>query len=217
MRIRLTPFGCDYLRVHWRIGGDNHYFFPSCVMGSQFSAFLTAVYRLYEEEQIKHTYGPQKHLRFTHEHPYERKDKKHLLSSTVYWDEEGYGHVITLTRHCDDDIVNGSNASDPVKILIKNGHKCFDYTVDGRDLCYAVAKGCTEAIKKYGLVGYRASSGMQYPGDTFDLYELLFVKAYALNVMESRKMRRLWSHPDGLSHANASTFENELSILLFDM
>lgn len=186
-------------------------------MGSQFSAFLTAVYRLYEEKNIKHTHWPRKHLHFKHEYPYDRQDKKHLLTSTIYWDEEGFFHIITLTRHCDDDIVKGSNAPDPINILIKSGHKSFHYTVDGRDLCYAVAKGCTEAIKKYGLVGYRESSGMQYPGDTFDLYELLFVKAYALNAMESREMQTLWSHPDGLSQADASVFEKELSVLLFDM
>ena len=217
MRIRLTPFGCDYLRVHWRIGGENHYFFPSCVMGSQFSAFLTAVYQLYEEEKITHTYWPRRQLHFKHEYPYERSDKKHLLTSTVYWDEEGFGHTITLTRHCDDVIVTGNNVPDPVKITIMSGRKLRNYTVDGRDLCYAIAKGCTEAIKKYGLVGYRESSGMQYPGDSFNLYELLFVKTYALNVMGSRKMQKLWSHPDGLARADASTFENELSILLFDM
>ena len=50
MRIRLTPYDYDYLKVHWRIDGDNYYFFASCVMGSQFSAFLSAVYNLYEEE-----------------------------------------------------------------------------------------------------------------------------------------------------------------------
>ena len=46
MRIRLTPYDCDMLRVHWRIDGDNYYFVASGVMGSQFSAFLSAVYGL---------------------------------------------------------------------------------------------------------------------------------------------------------------------------
>lgn len=55
-RIRLTPLGGDFLRVHWKIGGDNHYFFPSCVMGSQFSAFIEAVFRLYEEKDIDHIF-----------------------------------------------------------------------------------------------------------------------------------------------------------------
>ena len=217
MRIRLTPYDCDFLRVHWRIGSDNHYFFPSCVMGSQFSAFLTAVYRLYEEEKITHTYWPRKHLHFKHEYPHDRQDKKHLLTSTVYWDEEGFGHKITLSRHCNDDKVYKSDESDPIKINIQSGRKYYNYTVDGRDLCYAIAKGCTEAIKKYGLTGYRESTGMQYPGDAFDIHEFLFVKAYALDALETRDMQELWAHPNGWARADATSFEKELVLLLFDM
>ena len=52
MRIRLTPYYYDYLKVHWQIDGDNYYFLASCVMESQFSAFLSSVYSLYEEEDI---------------------------------------------------------------------------------------------------------------------------------------------------------------------
>ena len=43
IRFRLTPLSGDFLRVHWRIGGDNHYFFPSAVMCGQFSSLLAAV------------------------------------------------------------------------------------------------------------------------------------------------------------------------------
>lgn len=217
MRIRLTPYDCDYLKVHWRIGGNNHYFLPSCVMGSQFSAFLTAVYRLYEEKQITHTYWPRRQLHFKHEYPHDRQDKKHLLTSTVYWDEEGFGHVITLTRLCDDDNVCMNGEPDPININIRSGRKNYHYTVDGRDLCYAIARGCTEAVKKYGLTGYRESSGMQYPGDSFDLYELLFVKAYALDALEARELHELWSQPNGWARADASSFEKEMELLLFDM
>ena len=217
MRIRLTPYDCDFLRVHWRIGGDNYYFFPSCVMGSQFSAFITAVYRLYEEENIRHTYWPRKHLHFNHEYPCERQDKKHYLQSTVYWDEEGFGHQITFSRYCNDDKVFERSEPDPVSIHIRSGRRFRNYTVDGRDLCYAIARGCTEAIKKYGFTGYRESTGMQYPGDTFDIHELLFIKAYALDSLDVRKMRMLWKKPNGWAKAAASAFEKELELLLFDM
>ena len=59
IRVRLTPIGADFMRVHFRIGGDNHYFYPSCVMGDQFSSFLTALYCLYNEEYDYH----QLHMR----------------------------------------------------------------------------------------------------------------------------------------------------------
>ena len=90
MRIRLTPCDYDFLRVHWRICGVYHYFFPSCVMGSQFSAFLTAVYRLYEEEKFTHVSYSRKTRYFNHEYPIERQDNMHLLTTSVFWDEEGY-------------------------------------------------------------------------------------------------------------------------------
>ena len=31
MRIRLTPYDYDFLRVHWRIDGENYYFLASGV------------------------------------------------------------------------------------------------------------------------------------------------------------------------------------------
>lgn len=189
MRIRLTPFDYDFLRVHWKIGGNNHYFYPSCVMGSQFSAFLTAVFLLYEEQDITHSYGPKKTRNFSHEYPFERQDNKHLKQSKVFWDEEGFCHFITFTRHCEDDRVCPAEMPDPINITIKSGRRTYEYIVDGRDLCYAIAKGYTEAIKKYGLTGYRESSGMQYPGDSFDLHEFLFIKAYALNALAVRERK----------------------------
>ena len=101
---------------------------------------------------------------------------------------------------------------------IGNGTMNVLYTVDGRELCYAIARGCTEAIKKYGFVGYRQSSGMQDPGDSFDVHELLFVKAYALNAMDIRERTVVWRQPDALHRtAEASSFEKELELLLFDM
>lgn len=217
MRIRLTPFGCDFLRVHWRICGDDHYFLPSCVMGGQFSAFLTAVYRLYEEENLQHTYWPRKLKDFKHEYPYSREDKMHLLISTVRWDEEGATHTITFSRHCTDCLPKKKEEADPIQVTIKSGGSIKEYAADGRDLCYAVARGCTEAIKKYGLAGYTASSGMQYLGDGFDVQELLFVKAYALGAMETRVLRKLWEQPAGWPKAYASSFKSELELLLFDM
>ena len=92
-----------------------------------------------------------------------------------------------------------------------------EFTVDGRDLCYAVAKACTEALKKYGFKGYLKSSGEQYLGDKIDLEMLLFIKAYALNAMEVRDAPKAWEEPDGWRHAYASSFEKEMELLMFDM
>ena len=92
-------------------------------------------------------------------------------------------------------------------------------TIDGRDLCYAIARGCTEALKKYGFKGYTLSTGGSYVGDSFDIEEFLFVKAYALNALEVCNAKIEWKHPNPhrLGEARSTSFKDELELLLFDM
>ena len=59
---------------------------------------------------------------------------------------------------------------------------------------------------------------MQYPGDNFCLADLLFIKAYALNTLSVREKNKLWESPHGWNpRAYATSFENEIELLLFDM
>ena len=219
MRIRLTPYHNDFLRVHWRIDGDNYYFLASGVMGSQFSAFLTAVYGLYEENDQSH----QRHCRYNkniiYEYPHNRKDNKYCFKSSITWDGEGPYYKIAFERICKiEGPILDPNTPDPIKVTIESTRQpTKECTVDGRDLCYAVARGCTEALKKYGLKGYTTSTGGYYAGESFHLEKLLFVKAYALNVLDICKTTLLWARPDRLAKAEASSFEDELALLLFDM
>ena len=74
-----------------------------------------------------------------------------------------------------------------------------------------------EAIKKYGFQGYLRSTGMQYLGDSFEMDEFLFVKAYALNAMQTRELIEIWSKPKSWMSADASSFNDEIELLLFDM
>ena len=168
MRIRLTPIGADFMRVHFRIGGDNHYFFPSCVMGDQFSSFLTAVYCLYNEgydyhqlhmRQWKRRFGVEFQL------PNEENGNRYFKSIPILWDEEGSIIDITLSRTSaekDYFAIVPDGVPDPISIAFSYHRGDFQYEVDGRDLCYAIARGYTEAIKKYGFQGYLRSTGMQY-------------------------------------------------------
>lgn len=216
-RIRLTPLGGDFLRVHWKIGGDNHYFFPSCVMGSQFSAFIEAVFRLYEEKDIDHIFCG-KLYGFEYDGPWNRYDNMYRIRTTVHWDEEGRTEDITFIRICKDVNPCPLGTPDPIEVHIVAHNGKFNYVVDGRDLCYAIAKACTEAWKKYGFLGYYDSTGMQYPGDNFCLADLLFIKAYALNTLSVREKNKLWESPHGWNpRAYATSFENEIELLLFDM
>jgi hypothetical protein len=113
--------------------------------------------------------------------------------------------------------VYSSSVFDPVKIEFDYCAGHYRYEVDGRELCYAVAKGYTEALKKYGFQGYLRSTGMQYLGDSIEMDELLFVKAYALDAMEVRELKEAWSKPNSWRGADASSFEKEIELLLFDM
>ncbi len=219
MRIRLTPCSGDFLRVHWRINGDNHYFRASGVMGSQFSAFLSTVYGLYEDEDQSHYLHCKYNKDITHEYPHEREDKKHYFKTSVSWDGEGPYYIITFVRICKtEEPILDLHTPDPVQVKIESTRQIpKEYTVDGRDLCYAVARGCTEALKKYGFKGYTASTGGYYVGESFDIEQLLFVKAYALNVLDICKTEELWAVPNSWASAEASDFEKEIELLLFDM
>ena len=223
IRVRLTPIGADFMQVHFRIGGDNHYFYPSCVMGDQFSSFLTALYCLYNEEYDYY----QLHMRqwkrrfvCVFETPKEENGNRYFKSIPISWDEEGHIVDVTLSRSsAAEDYFSPApeGMPDPVTVELSYKRGAFKYTVEGRDLCYAVARGYTEALKKYGFQGYLRSTGMQYIGDTFEMEELLFVKAYALNAMEIRELRTAWKQPGGWRSAEASSFEKEITLLLFDM
>lgn len=219
MRIRLTPCNGDFLKVHWRIDGENYYFLASGIMGSQFSAFLSAVYGLYEEKDHSHYLNCKDNDDIIHEYPHNRKDKKHFFKTSVSWDGEGPYYAITFVRNSEtEEPVLEYDKPDPVQVRIESsGQNIKECTVDGRDLCYAVAKGCTEALKKYGFKGYTISTGGYDVGDSFDMEKLLFVKAYALGTLVVCKTEELWAVPNGWAKAEAADFQKEIELLLFDM
>lgn len=222
IRIRLTPLGADFMRVHFKIGKDNHYFFPSCVMGDQFSSFLTAVYCLYNEGYDFHR------LHFRHNEkscgkfqtPSSENGNCYFLSIPVCWDEEGRIVNVLISRRSSANeffSIKSKGVPDPIQLEFSYKKGNFKYTVDGRDLCYAVARGYTEALKKYGFQGYLRSTGNQFLGDNFIMDELLFVKAYALDAMDTRVLKIAWERPKSWMSADKSSFEDEIKLLLFDM
>ena len=191
-------------------------------MGDQFSSFLKAIYCLYEEEYDYHRLHRRLAWRRTPvidpwEYPHSKGNGEYYKTIPITWDEEGSIIHVTVSRRSSTEGVLPDGIPDPINIKFSRGVNDYQYTVDGRDLCYAIAKGYTEAIKKYGFQGYLRSTGLQYLGDSFEIEELLFVKAYALGAMESRNLNELWSNPNGWESADASSFEKEIELLLFDM
>ncbi len=84
----------------------------------------------------------------------------------------------------------------------------YRFTVMYRDLCYAVAKCFTEALKTYGFNGYHAGS---YTDDT-NIRQLLVIKAYALSILSNHVAFE--GKPE---FKYEFTFEEELRLLGMDM
>ena len=220
--IELIPCGGDYLKVVWNIGKDSHVFWASSVVCCQFSSFVQAIYSLYSEgydgHDLNHHHFERCEYRAHCEDPSIAEDEV-SLKTEVEWDGEGVPYKIGFHRigknYWKDPIFDGE---DPIDVTILNNmDERFSYTIDGHDLCYAVAKAYTEALKTYGFYGYFFSTGGNCTsyGDVVDLHMFLFLKAYALNAMEARDLKTVWENE--YDHPVGSSFEKEIELLLFDM
>ena len=220
IRIRLTPCGADFQKVQWSIGGDRHTLWPSAVMGGQFSDLVTAVYCLYSEGYDSHTNCRRSCYRYQHDWDSENTTREdiHTIITMVRWDEEGRTDDITLIRRCSHYKTPIPDQYDPIDIELQYRQGKYKYTVDGRDLCYAISKACTKALKKYGFRGYHSSSGScECFGDVINIEQLLFIKAYALNALQVRELKEVWRKPKSWMSAAGTSFEEEIQLLLFDM
>ena len=149
---------------------------------------------------------------------YSTPENKNTITTVKFdWDEEGRFVHFKLTRSNPLLTPPPVGVPDPISIELDTIYGKYHYVIDGRDLCYAVAKGCTEALKKYGFQGYKKSTSGQYSGDNIDINMLLFVKAYALDAWEARDTQLAYQIPDGWHEAYSSSFEKEMELLLFDM
>lgn len=82
----------------------------------------------------------------------------------------------------------------------------YNFTVKYKDFCYALAKACTEMIKKYGFIGYWKS----YWRNGFPLRQLLEIKAVALNNYDY--VKTIFDNDSEKSDIN-----KEIEFLLMDM
>ena len=199
--IKLTPSGAQYLRFEMDIQGDHLEFLPASTVGEQFGAVVSALYTLFYEADDGHEEWRAR------EYVSDENDIILAAVTKVEWDNEGDMVEIILSRKFEVDI---DYENDVTEIEIKNYDiSVKHYAVKTKDLCYAVAKACTEVFKEYGIYGYRYST--QY--DHIDLHQLLYIKSFALLNFEARaltaKNRAEW--------ARRTSFEKEIELLLFDM
>ena len=201
INIKLTPSGSQFLHFEMDVAGDKFDFLPASTVGVQFGAFVSAVYKLFiEDVDDEHTeWGKRKYL----------SDENHVIHTVltkVSWDEEGTDIDIFFSRKVMDEIDYENDVLD-VEI------RCYDdilkkYTLKTKDFCYAVAKACTEILKKYGFYGYRYSTEYDY----FILHQLLYIKCFALGNFEARVL----TDADD-EFTKKTSFEKEMELLMFDM
>lgn len=227
INIELTPNSeaKDDLRIDLCINDDLFVINTDAVLSSQFYLFLHAVYCLYDETHENH-HRFRETTEFRSDVPrfhYTRdENNKHTsIKSTFKILGYGEGTQIDLSRN----LSHPPADADIVELRIISSHYGRGtYNINGKDLCYAIAKACTKALKKYGIRGYSVSTTCNHAlnREYFDINELLFVKAYALNAMHVRELYEVeryydYEYPDVYDVTLASSFDKEIELLLFDM
>ena len=123
------------------------------------------------------------------------------------WDEEPMLTTWTIIR----DAKDIGKEDFPLKIRIaRTTDKVvnYEFTVQYRDLCYAVAKCYTELLKQYGFSGYYHGSY----GDDLNIRQLLEIKGYALGLTSN-----LYAEDETKSYRLQLTPDEELELLKMDM
>ena len=221
----LQPQGSNFLKLLWDISGDHHELYASSVMGGQFALFMQAVYCLYMEKNDPHRCF-NRSVKFWRVFPTEDNSLRTgevRVNAEIWWDREGAFDFFLFSRVQSECRTRSFPQKDLVYIEIRqNRHRKGPkrtYVVEGRDLCYAVAKALTDVLKKVGIHGYYRSTGDSCDdccGDSIDFEQFLFLKAYALGAEEVRMLTQ-----DGLDEdwdeAEASPIEKEIELLLFEM
>ena len=201
IKVKIEPLGAELLDVCFVFGDEKLKYTPSTAMSDdQFGEFVSALYTLYAEpNSTEGDWHNEWHKRT------DRTDSGYKIlatTTTVNWDGEGTCMLLEMTREKDGDTILLRSSMDYGKT-----HR--EFLVNDRDLCYAVAKACTEAIKQFGFYGYRYST----ESEPIKIHQLLFLKAYALGNMEIRELMVVDEELD----CRKSNFEKELELLLFDM
>ena len=87
--------------------------------------------------------------------------------------------------------------------------ECFRYEVKYADLCYAVGKAITAAVKKHGFAGFHTSV---WESDV-NVRHLCFLKACGMGDPDAMQPVESAERGEGAT----SSFDEELELLMFDM
>ena len=216
--MKLIPYGGGWTDVYADFGDGELYFFISHCLGDDFDTLMSALYHLYPnqtdyyeaEELVDYKIGIVENnvvTKIVDELPDGPCTFRHIPWKAEFdWDEEGaYSHWIF-------ERIPDENKSFDVSVSIdvnRDTTKHYEYKVAYSDMCYAVAKACTKALKKHGILGYYHS--IYHPD--MNIRYLLFLKSIALDNSEAIEL----TYYDEKGHGETTDFQKEMELLQFDM
>ena len=229
--IRVLPRGAGWTDIEWFVPAEMEkpLVLTASYIGGLFGDFIRALYCLSPSQRgYTRGYHITDFLPFEYDTSTQRLGQIYVKGESspnltymeiphktrFHWEEEPGGSDWVLAR-----VFDGDTASEDNVFLVQvdislnrypnEGHRKFEYsfTVEYRELCYAVAKAMTDVMKEYGFSGYSESTS----DEVINVNELLFLKAIALDCMEAREL--FYFDNDSWK----TDFDKEHQLLIFDM
>lgn len=228
VKMTITPYGSGWEDITLEIQGDRHWWSVSGCLGAGFWALVEGLYALYPnqatcEQEAQNSISELYEYvydcingEYCNKRPKTAGDKGKTFSrepktASCWWDCEGHGVQWTLTRP-----ENGkSDFPVTVKLEEKASYKdspiakTFSYVVRYSDICYAVGKAVTEAMKSHGFGGFHESV---WESD-INVRHLCFLKACGMG----RPDFFLPVYGEEKGSGAKTSFSDEMELLAFDM
>ena len=226
--IQLIPYGGGWTDVRINMFGTELYFVISNYVGNQFSDLMKVLYHMYPRQNDSENADDLIESKVgIAEWTGEKYEVLKVVDSTK--DADGHATFIDIPWKAEFSWTDEERTTKwllerkpncdrnfylSIKIEVENGwydvpKEEYEFIVQYRDMCYAVAKACTDALKKHGFYGYHYSTYFQ----DINIRHLLFLKSVALDNFEARKLTFYEEKGQG----EISDFEKEIELLLFDM
>ena len=219
--MEIVPYGAGWEDITLDICGDKHWWSVSGSLGDGFWALVESLYALYphqtydrfeenrliEEEEF---IADLKNGEYVNMRPKPEEYSGSYISlpkaAEFFWDHEGWGVRWKLTKE------SGQEREFLLALDLEetdDAHKTYHYTVKYSDLCYAVGKAITEALKKHGFAGFHTSV---WESDV-NVRHLCFLKACGMGKPDAVRS----NSAAGKGEGDVSPFSDEMELLLFDM
>ena len=200
---RFVPYGSGWEDVYLTVNGEDHYFVVTAIWGDRVDALSQVL--LHFHSRYQHHYDPAPQVA--------SEDSREEFNGPCFkaefcWDAEGSSSTWSLVRSPGEDDCATIEITITEKEESEAPETPFHFSVGFKDLCYAVAKGVTEAMKRHGLHGYFEAVWSH----DINLRKLLFLKAFALDATDVLKVEDL-----GRGNGERTDFAKELELILFDM